>query len=106
MNRVVQEQATLIASLRKDKLGLETSLGALKTDHERLAKENTILRRAVTIQQERQVKTENELKDVQEQATERIRGLEQAILTLQYHLQTQHPNVGNDFMAPPPPDVF
>lgn len=105
MNRVVQEQATLIASLQKDKHGLEKSLTEMKADHQRISKENHVLRRAVAIQQERQIKAENEIKQVKDQANERIRGLEQTVLTLQYHLQAKNPNVGNDFMSLPPPDV-
>jgi hypothetical protein len=107
LNRVIQEQASLIESLKADKLGLDQSMTLLKTDHERVVKENQILRRAVTIQQERQVGSEKEIKAVKAQADERIKGLEQIILSLRYHLQTQQNNdVGNDFMHQRPPDVY
>lgn len=106
LNRVIQEQASLIESLQIDKSGLEQSLSSLKTDHERVVKENQILRRAVNIQQERHVNSDNEVKAVKAQADERIKGLEQIILSLRYHLQTQHDNVGNDFMHQRPPDVY
>jgi len=105
LQRVVDEQATLIESLKKDKSGLEQSLATLKSDHERVVKENQILRKAVTIQQERKNAAENEVKTVKTEAAERIKGLENVISQLRYHLQTQH-NVGNDFMHQRPPDVY
>jgi len=105
LNRVIQEQASLIESLKKDKTGLEDNLKALQTDHQRAVKENGILRKAVNIQQERQTAAETEAKTVKAQADERIRGLEQTILSLRYHLQQQQP-VGNDFMGQRPPDVY
>lgn len=57
------------------------------------------------IQQERQNTAETEMKAVKEQAGERIRALEQIILSLRYHLQQQQ-HVGNDFMGQTPPDVY
>lgn len=105
LNMVIQEQASLIESLKADKTGTEHSLSSLKTDHERVVKENQILRKAVAIQEERRVNSEHEVKAVKTQADERIRGLEQLILSLRYHLQTQQ-NVGNDFMSQRPPDVY
>ena len=105
VNRVVQEQATLIESLKKDKTGLEDSLLTLQTDHQRVVKENGILRKAVTIQQERHYTAATEIKTVKDQADERIRSLEQIILSLRYHLQQQQ-RVGNDFMRQTPPDVY
>ena len=107
LNRVVQEQASLIESLKKDKSGLEDSLKSLQTDHHRVVKENGILRKAITIQQERQTAAETETAKVQQQADERIKGLEQMILQLRYHLQAhQKTTLGNDFMHPRPPDVY
>lgn len=105
LQRVVDEQATLIESLKQDKSGLEQSLSTLKSDHERTVKENQILRKAVTIQQERHRAAENEVKSVKAEASERIKGLENVISQLRYHLQAQ-PNIGNDFMHQRPPDVF
>lgn len=105
LNEVIHEQTSLIESLKADKTEIEKSLSSLKTDHERVTKENHILRRAVTIQEERRVNSEQEIKSVRAQNDERIRALEQIILSLRYHLQAQH-DVGNDFMHPRPPDVF
>ena len=68
-----------------------------------------MLRKAVTIQQERQNQAESQLKAAQvyrKEADERVRKLEQMVLSLRYHLQAQQPNLGNDFMAPRPPDVY
>jgi len=106
---VVEEQAAVIESLRSDKKELQSSLESLKSDHERAAKENHILRKAVQIQQDRQSQAENELKNAQkyrEGAEEQIRKMEQVILSLRYHLQAQQSSVGNDFMGMPPPNVF
>jgi septal ring factor EnvC (AmiA/AmiB activator) len=105
LNRVIREQASLIDSLKAEKVTVEQSLTTLRTDHERITKENQILRRAVTIQEERRVNADQETKSVQARAEERIRALNQIILSLRYHLQAQQ-NVGNDFMHQPPPDVY
>jgi septal ring factor EnvC (AmiA/AmiB activator) len=105
LERVIQEQASLIESLQADKSGIEKSLVSLKSDHERILKENQILRKAVTIQEERRVNSELEAKSFKAHADERIKGLEQIILSLRYHLQAQQ-SVGNDFMHQRPPDVY
>jgi septal ring factor EnvC (AmiA/AmiB activator) len=109
LNRIVEEQAAVIESLKKDKTALESSLSTFKTEHDRTVKENGVLRKAVMIQQDRLVNAENQLKEAQAfrvGAEERQSKLEQVILSLRYHLQAQHTNVGNDFMGPRPPDVY
>lgn len=107
LERVIQEQASLIESLQADKVGIEKSFASLKSDHERITKDNGILRKAVTIQEERRVHLEQEVKATKVQSDERIRSLEQVILTLRYHLQTSQSNVvANDFMHQRPPDVY
>ena len=110
LSRVVEEQAAMIESLKKEKDEAVASLASLKTDHERTSKENVVLRKAVTIQQERLNQAEAQAKAAQEYRTEaedRIKKLEQVILSLRYHLQTQQSHVGNDFMNHPrPPDVY
>lgn len=107
LNRVIQEQASLIESLKKDKTGLEKSLASLETERNRAVKENTILRKAVNYQQEREKNLENEAKNIKKSADERIKGLEQMILSLRYRLQSQTSNtIGNDFISQGPPDVY
>ena len=110
LKRVVDEQNAAIESLKKDKSNLESSVASMRTETERTQKENQLLKRAVTIQQERQNQAEKEIKAAQEyrvDAEERIRKLEQVVIALRYHLQAQQPShVGNDFMSPRPPDVF
>ena len=107
LERIIQEQASLIESLQADKVGIEKSFASLKSDHERITKDNTILRKAVTIQEERRLHLEQEVKTAKTQSDERIRGLEQIILTLRYHLQASQSNVvANDFMHQRPPDVY
>jgi hypothetical protein len=82
----------------------------VKSAHDRAVNENKILKKAVTIQQERQNHAHQELEAAgrfKTEAEDRVRRLEQMVLTLQYHLQTQNPsNTVNDFMNPRPPDVY
>ena len=76
LERVIQEQASLIESLQADKVGIEKSLASFKSDHERITKDNGILRKAVAIQEERRLHLEQEVKAAKVQSDERIRGLE------------------------------
>lgn len=88
---------------------LKTENGSLQTQNQKVEGENRILKRAVTIQQDRQHQVHAELEGARtfkEQAEDRIRRLEQMILTLQYQLQAQGSSAGNDFMAFRPPDVY
>lgn len=109
LERVVESQASEIEHLKNAKANLETSLESLKTEHDKTLNENRILKRAVTIQQERQTQAHNDLEAARQfkvGAEENIRRLEQMILNLRYHLQAQQPFNGNDFMGPQPPDVY
>ena len=102
-------QANEIEYLKNAKASLETSLANLKTEHDKTLNENRILKRAVTIQQERQTHASNDLESARQykvDAEENIRRLEQMVMSLRYHLQAQQPNVGNDFMSQRPPDVY
>jgi hypothetical protein len=110
-HKVTEAQAAEIDSLKTDKLNLETSLTSLRTEHDRVANENRILKRAVTIQQERQNQASSEIEAANRyklEADDRIKKLEHIILSLRYHLQAQQTNPGNDFMGfpPRPPDVY
>lgn len=109
VSHVVEQQAALIHSLKNDKEGLESSLESLKNDHDRVLKENHILRKAVTIQQERQNQAESELKAAHEYrdgAEDKMKKLEQLVLQLRYHLQVQQSVVGDSFLSQRPSDVF
>jgi len=111
LEKVVTSQANEIQSLKTDKQKVETSLNSHKTEHERVLNENRILKRAVTIQQERQNQAATELNAAHKykfDAEERTKKLEQIILSLRYHLQTQQSNARNDFMGftPRNPDVY
>lgn len=111
LNVVVQEQSQEIASLKQDKASLESTVHELRAENEKVVNENKILKKAVTIQQERQHHASSELQaanNYKAEAEDRMKKLEQMILTLRYHLQTQQSNPGNDFMGfpPRPPDVF
>eukprot|EP00565_Helicotheca_tamesis_P009098 CAMPEP_0185728716 /NCGR_PEP_ID=MMETSP1171-20130828/4075_1 /TAXON_ID=374046 /ORGANISM="Helicotheca tamensis, Strain CCMP826" /LENGTH=201 /DNA_ID=CAMNT_0028397453 /DNA_START=231 /DNA_END=836 /DNA_ORIENTATION=+ len=111
LKRAIDDQSNEIKRLKTEKAVVENSLSELKATHEKTENENRILKRAVTIQQERQNQAATELdaaRRYKEEADERARRLEQMILTLRYHLQAQNPSAGNDFMgfSPRPPDVF
>lgn len=111
LQKVVQEQAAVIESLKKEKKTMEESCNSLKTDHERISKENHVLRRAVQIQQDRQNLAEAELKNAHKykiDSEERIKKLEHMVMALRYHLQAQQAPVGSDFLnnSHRPPDVF
>lgn len=112
LQKTIQEQATEIINLKCDKDKIESSITNLRHDNEKLTQENKILKRAVTIQQDRQNQSATEIENARrykEQADEQIRKLEQAILTLRYHLQTMQSCGGNNnFMnfGPRPPDVY
>ena len=105
----MEAQASEIDSLKTAKANLETSLDSLKSDQEKIVNENRILKRAVTIQQERQTQASSELQAARQfkvDAEQNIRRLEHMILSLRYHLQAQQTHPGNDFMGQQPPDVF
>ena len=111
LQRVVQSQAEEIESLKSDKADIESSLNRLRGEHEKVVNENKILKKAVTIQQERQNQASGEINAARQykvDAEDRIKKLEQLILSLRYHLQAQQSNPGNDFMGfpPRPPDVY
>jgi chromosome segregation ATPase len=109
----IDEQAALIESLRTDKAKMETDYAAVKVQADRSQKENALLRRAVTLQQDKHHQIESQLRDAKSskaQADEKIRVLEQMVVTLRYHLQAAQVPAGsgqmNDFMPPRPPDVY
>lgn len=108
---VVDQQAAEINRLKGEKEACKSSLSALSSQHEKAENENKILKKAVTIQQERQNQLNAELEGARHykaEADERIRRLEQMNLTLQYQLQALNSSAGNDFMrfSPHPPDVY
>ncbi len=109
LNVVVQQQSQEIASLKQEKTTLENTAHELRVENERVVNENKILKKAVTIQQERQNHAASELQaanNYKVEAEDRMKKLEQMILTLRYHLQAQQSHPGNDFMGTRPPDVF
>lgn len=107
----MEAQASEIEYLKNAKTNLENSLATLKDDQEKTLTQNRLLKRAVTIQQERQTQASNDLEQARQykvSAEENIRRLEQMILSLRYHLQAQNCHPNNDFMGfpPQPPDVY
>lgn len=112
-NHHVAQQIDLqneINSLKSEKVGFENSLATLRTEHDKVLTENKTLKRAVIIQQERQNQALSEINAGQQykaEAEDRIKKLEQLVLSLRYHLQAQqHNSPSNDFMGFRPPDVY
>jgi hypothetical protein len=111
LQRIIDTQAATIDRLTSEKSSIETSFNELKAINDKTCNENKILKKAVSIQQERQHHAESEMEEARRfkaEADDKIRRLEQIILTLRYHLQAQQPCLGNDFMSmnQRPPDVF
>jgi len=109
--QTIDRQTVDIERLNSEKSAVVHSLNELKVTYEKTVSENKILKRAVTIQQERQNQAATELNAAHKykgDAEDKMRKLEQIILSLRYHLQTQQPCTGNDFMGlnERPPDVF
>jgi len=111
LKKVVDQQAAEIERLKSEKQSVENSFTETKSQHEKIIGENRILKKAVTIQQERQNQSARELEAAckyRVDAEERIRRLEQMNLNLQFRLQSQEACAPNHFMGfnPRPPDVY
>ena len=111
LQQVIETQSSEIQRLTTENSSIKSSFDELKTAHASCQKENKILKKAVTIQQERQNHAASELdaaRRYKDEAEERMKRLEQVIATLRYHLQAQQPCGGNDFMGfnHRPPDVY
>ena len=111
LRQMVESQAKEIENLKRERASTQSSFHSLKQEQERVVNENRILKRAVTIQQERQNQAAGEIEAARQykfNAEEQIKKLEQIILSLRYHLQAGGNHIGNDFMGfpPQPPDVY
>lgn len=110
LQNLVNSQGVEIESLKSEKTDLQNSIITLKAEHEKVLNENKTLKRAVIIQQERHNQALSEInagRQFKVDAEDRIKKLEQLVLSLRYHLQAQqHNNPGNDFMGFRPPDVY
>lgn len=92
LSRTLEAQASEISNLKNSKSNLETTLSVLKSGNEKVVHENKILKRAVTIQNERQQYAARDLDQARQYRTSalnEIKKLEHIILSLRYHLQTQ-----------------
>mmetsp|Transcript_10318 Transcript_10318/g.18609 ORF Transcript_10318/g.18609 Transcript_10318/m.18609 type:complete len:236 (-) Transcript_10318:238-945(-) len=108
LQKMVEQQAAEIQRLKSEKESVIASATQLSSQHAKAEHENKILKRAVTIQQDRQNQMTAELGGASQfkvEAEDRIRRLEQMNLTLQYQLQANSAT-GNDFMGFRPPDVY
>jgi GTP-sensing pleiotropic transcriptional regulator CodY len=107
---MVEQQAAEIQRLKTEKEFVEASASQLSSHQAKVEHENKILKRAVTIQQERQNQMTAELEGARQfkaAAEERVRRLEQMNLTLQYRLQaTMASEKDFTWSNPRPPDVY
>jgi len=111
LQQLIGQQASEIERNKTEKEAAQASAAELSAQNDKVEHENKILKRAVTIQQERQNQMSSELEAARRfrvEAEDRIRRLEQVNLTLQYQLQAANSSSGNDFMgfSPRPPDVY
>jgi hypothetical protein len=109
MQKVVEKQNLEIQNLRNEKASMQLTIKSLSESQEKALHENKILKKAVTLQQQRQNQAVSELesaKQYKDHAENKMKMLEQMVSSLRYHLQAQHSHVGNDFMGQRPPDVF
>lgn len=89
---------------------LQQALGAAQAkdkDVERLAGENKLLKRAITIQNQQKEECQQEnavLRNLATQAAEHIKRLEQSNYALSVHLQTSTSSAASSHFQPP--DVF
>jgi DNA-directed RNA polymerase specialized sigma subunit len=81
-----------MASLKQENSKLQGSLVLLQGSHDKATHENKLLKRLVTHQHEKQNQAHVELeaaRKYKEEAQDAITKMEQMILQLRYHLQTQ-----------------
>jgi len=112
LQQVVNQQSIEIQRLKSEKETIQSTAQQLSTQNAKVEHENKILKRAVTIQQERGNQMNVELENARQykvNAEECIRRLEQHNRSLQYQLQANTVG-GSDFMGsnfpPRPPDVY
>ena len=87
MRKMIDEQNKLVTKLKTENELKEQSLSQLNTAHEKVVGENRILKKAVSIQQERQNQAAQQvhiLHREKEEASDRIRRLEQMNLQLRF----------------------
>lgn len=101
LQATIDEQKAVIESLRNDKTVVETSFQELKTTHEKTLKENQILRKAVSIQQDKHTNLESQLRQQESDYQAKIKNLESVILSLKYHLSASNTSEFNSFRPPP-----
>lgn len=110
LQAIVEKQNKELERVRVEKTDMELRVSEMKNFLEKTSNENRILKRAVTIQQERQNAATSELNAAckyRSEAEERIRRLEQMVNNLRFHLQATNRGPVNDFMGfgPQPPGV-
>lgn len=106
---MIDEQASEIASLKSENSKLSGTIHQLKTDHDKVSHENRLLKKLVTHQHERQNQAQAELqaaRKYKEETDDRVTKMEQMIMQLRYHLQTQQHQSNDNFMGMTNHDVY
>mmetsp|Transcript_11247 Transcript_11247/g.21038 ORF Transcript_11247/g.21038 Transcript_11247/m.21038 type:complete len:208 (+) Transcript_11247:156-779(+) len=105
LKSIIDSQSAEIVKLKEEKQALENSCKELSASHDKIINENKVLKKVLSIKQERQDQFVAELENARhykEQA-------EHLIAVLRQHLQTQQSH-DNNFMGytdgGPPPNVF
>ena len=110
LHKVVEQQASEIERLKSERASIESVFSQTKDAFEKVSNENKILKRAVTIQQERQNHAASEIEAAYKyriEAEDRIKKLEHMNISLRFRLQSMDTGSAHDFMGfqPRPPDV-
>lgn len=110
LKAMVEEQGNHIGRLQNEKAEVLAVLSGVRTELEKSSSDNRILKRAVSIQQERQNQALSELEAAcryKVDAENRMRRLEHMNLSLRFQLQARDAGPAHDFMGfnPRPPDV-
>jgi len=113
LQNTLSRQSHELSTLKSQHAAALSSHADLSNTNAQLTNENKILKRAVTIQQDRQTQLSNEINEYKrwnEEAKDTIRRLEQTNGTLRYQLQAlgNRTNDRDDFMGGfhRPPDVY
>ena len=110
MRNLIEQKNIEIDRFKNDNLRNQHTLSQVNIAHEKVLSENRILKKAVSIQQERQNQAAQEvvmLRRQGEESSERIRRLEQMNRQLSFVVESSSNN-SHGFMGfgQPPPDVY
>ena len=110
MRNLIEQKNVEIEKLKNENVQNQRNLSQINVAHEKVLSENRILKKAVSIQQERQNQAAQEVAHLRrqgEESNERLRRLEQMNRQLSFLLESSNSN-SHGFMGfgQPPPDVY